>query len=48
MLFVGQMLVHDDGALDYLGDNADVLWKVPVSVAILALYYAVIAVAWRR
>ena len=32
VLFVGQMLVSD-GALDYFPDNADVLWKVPVSVA---------------
>ena len=44
VLFVGQMLVSD-GALDYLTDNADVLWQVPVSVALLALYYAAIGVA---
>lgn len=44
VLFVGQMLVSD-GALDYLTDNAEVLWQVPVSVAILALYYAAIGVA---
>src|SRR5690606_21294971 len=29
VLFVGQMLVAD-GALDYVTDNLDVLWKVPV------------------
>jgi ABC-2 type transport system permease protein len=45
VLFVGQMLVHDDGALDYLGGNGEVLWQVPVSVALLALYYAVISLA---
>jgi ABC-2 type transport system permease protein len=45
LLFVGQMLVSDDGALDHLVDNADVLWKVPVSVAVLSLHYACIGVA---
>ncbi len=44
VLFVGQMLVSD-AALDYLTDNADVLWKVPLAVAALALYYASLAVA---
>ncbi|HEX6165766.1 MAG TPA: hypothetical protein VFZ30_03195 [Acidimicrobiales bacterium] len=44
VLFVGQMLVSD-GALDYLTDNAAVLWQVPVAVALLALYYAAIGVA---
>lgn len=44
VLFVGQMLVSD-GALDYLTDNAEVLWQVPISVAILALYYGVVGVA---
>jgi ABC-2 type transport system permease protein len=44
VLFVGQMLVSD-GALDYLTDNAEVLWQVPISVAILALYYAAVGVA---
>ena len=44
VLFVGQMLVSD-GALDYLTDNAEVLWQVPVSVALLAVYYAAIGVA---
>ena len=45
MLFVGQMLVTDDGALHYLRDNAEVLWQVPIAVALLALYYAVVGVA---
>ena len=44
VLFVGQMLVSD-GALDYLVDNAPVLWQVPVAAALLALFYAVIGVA---
>jgi len=44
VLFVGSMLVSD-GALTYLGDNLDILWKVPISVALLAVYYAVIGVA---
>jgi ABC-2 type transport system permease protein len=45
VLFIGQMLVSDDGALRYLRDNVDVLWQVPVAVALLALYYASIGVA---
>ena len=44
VLFVGQMLVSD-GALDYFTDNAEVLWQVPLSVAVLATYYAVLGVA---
>jgi ABC-2 type transport system permease protein len=44
VLFVGQMLVSD-GALTYFTDNAEVLWQVPVAVAILAVYYAAIGVA---
>jgi ABC-2 type transport system permease protein len=44
VLFVGNMLVSDS-ALDYLTGHLDVLWKVPVSVVLLALYYAVIGVA---
>jgi len=44
VLFVGQMLVSD-GALEYFTDNAEVLWQVPVAVAVLAIYYAAIGVA---
>ena len=44
ILFVGQLLVSD-AALDYLADNAAVLWQVPVAVAMLALYYASLSVA---
>lgn len=45
LLFVGNMLVATDGALDYLTGNVDVLWKVPIAVLLLAVYYAVIGVA---
>jgi ABC-2 type transport system permease protein len=44
-LFIGQMLVDNDGALSFFEDHLDILWKVPVSVAILALFYAVVGVA---
>jgi len=44
VLFVGQMLVSD-GALDYLTEHADVLWKVPLAVLALAVYYAAVGVA---
>jgi ABC-2 type transport system permease protein len=44
VLFVGQALVSD-GALDYTLDNLDVLWQVPVAVALLALFYAVLGIA---
>ena len=45
VLFVGQMLVSEDGALRYARDNAEVLWQVPVAVAVLAIYYASISIA---
>lgn len=44
VLFIGEILVSD-AALDYVGDNADVLWKVPLAVAVLAFFYASISVA---
>lgn len=44
ILFAGQMLVSD-GALDYLTDNAEVLWQVPVAVALLTLFYSLLGVA---
>jgi ABC-2 type transport system permease protein len=44
ILFVGNMLVSDS-ALDYLTDNLEILWKVPVAVVALAVYYAVVGVA---
>ncbi|MBA2283309.1 MAG: hypothetical protein H0W25_19035 [Acidimicrobiia bacterium] len=45
VLFVGQMLVVDDGARDYFTANAEVLWQVPLAVAAVALFYAVLALA---
>ncbi|MGQ0432299.1 MAG: ABC transporter permease [Microthrixaceae bacterium] len=45
ILFVGQMLVSNDGALRYARDNAEVIWQVPAAVALLALFYAAIGVA---
>jgi ABC-2 type transport system permease protein len=44
MLFVGQMLVSNS-SLDYVKDNAPVLWQVPVAVCALALYYAAVGLA---
>jgi ABC-2 type transport system permease protein len=44
VLFVGNMLVSDS-ALDYLRDNLDVLWQVPLAVAVLAFFYAVVGLA---
>ena len=44
VLYVGNMLVSDS-ALDYFTGHLDVLWKVPVAVLALAVYYAVIGVA---
>ena len=45
LLFVGQTLVSKDGSLNYVKDNADVLWKVPLAVAVLAAYYAGLSLA---
>ena len=45
LLFVGQLLVADDGALDYFSDNVEVLWQVPLAVAVLAIHYSCIGVA---
>ncbi|MCA1691566.1 MAG: hypothetical protein ABR540_16205 [Acidimicrobiales bacterium] len=45
VLFVGQLLVSSGGALDYLTANSAVLWKVPVAVALLSLYYASLGLA---
>jgi len=44
VLFVGNMLVSDSAG-HYFTGHLDVLWRVPVSVALLAIYYAVIGVA---
>jgi ABC-2 type transport system permease protein len=45
VLYVGQLLVNDNGSLNYLQDNTAVLWKVPVACAALALFYAVLGIA---
>ena len=45
ILFVGQMLVTNDGALTYARENAEVMWQVPVAVGLQALYYSAIGVA---
>lgn len=44
VLFVGQMLVGDS-ALDYLTENLEVLWQVPVAAGAFSLYFAVLACA---
>ena len=44
VLFVGNVLVSDS-SLDYFTGHLDILWKVPVAVVLLAVYYAVIGVA---
>ena len=45
VLFVGQMLVVEEGALDFLTENVEVLWQVPVAVALFSLYWATLALA---
>jgi len=45
VLFVGQMFVVEEGALDFVRDNAEVLWQVPVAVALFSLYLASLALA---
>ncbi len=44
VLFLGNMLVSDS-ALDYFRGHLDIVWKVPVAVLLLSVYYAVIGVA---
>ncbi|HRE02920.1 MAG TPA: hypothetical protein PLV68_16590, partial [Ilumatobacteraceae bacterium] len=41
VLFVGNMLVSNS-AFGYVTDHLDVLWQVPIAVAVLAVQYAVI------
>jgi ABC-2 type transport system permease protein len=45
VLFAGQMYVAPQGALAYLRENAEVLWQVPVAVALFSVYWASLAVA---
>ncbi len=44
VLYIGNMLVSDSAA-NYFTGHLDILWKVPLSVVVLAMYYAVIGVA---
>jgi ABC-2 type transport system permease protein len=44
VLYVGNMLVSDS-AFEYLREHLDVLWQVPVSVVLLAVFYAVVGVS---
>lgn len=44
VLFVGQTLVSDR-SLDYLGDNAEVIWQSPLAVAVLALFFGALGLA---
>ena len=44
VLFLGNMLVSDSAA-DYFTGHLDVLWRVPIAVVLLALYYSVVGVA---
>ena len=43
LLHIGLALISDDGFLPYLGDNLDILWKVPVTtLSYVALHGAVV------
>lgn len=43
VLHLGLALISDDGFLPYLGDNLDILWKVPVTtLAFVAIHGAVV------
>jgi ABC-2 type transport system permease protein len=44
VLYVGNVFVSD-GALDYVRGHGDVLWKVPIAAALLALFYSSVGVA---
>lgn len=45
VLFTGQTFVHEDGALDYVRENAEVLWQVPLAVAGVACLLGVFGLA---
>jgi ABC-2 type transport system permease protein len=45
VLYIGNLLVSEQGSLGYLEGHTDVLWKVPIGVAILAVFYALIGTA---
>lgn len=43
VLHIGLALISDDGFLPYLGDNLDILWKVPVTtLSFIALHGAIV------
>lgn len=44
VLFVGQTLVSDR-SLDYLRDNAEIIWQSPLAVAVLALFLTALGLA---
>jgi ABC-2 type transport system permease protein len=44
VLFVGNMLVSDSAGKYFTG-HLDILWRVPVAVLLLAIFYAVVGVA---
>lgn len=45
VLHIGLALIADEGFLPYIGDNLDILWKVPVTtLAFLALHGAIVFV----
>ncbi|MDP1818687.1 MAG: hypothetical protein Q8K58_02185 [Acidimicrobiales bacterium] len=45
VLFVGQMLVTEDGSLTYAQDNAELVWQVPLAVTALAGFYSTVGIA---
>jgi ABC-2 type transport system permease protein len=45
VLFIGQMLVSDDGSLSYARHNLDVLWKVPLAVGLLSIFFSTLGLA---
>ena len=45
VLFVGQMLISRDGALEYFTDNAGALWQVPVAAVLISVFYAAFGLA---
>ena len=45
VLFVGQMFVVREGAIEFVTENAEVLWQVPVAVALFSLYWAALGLA---
>jgi ABC-2 type transport system permease protein len=44
VLYVGNVLVSDS-AIDYVSEHGDVVWKVPIAAALLALFYSSVGIA---